>query len=63
MDSPPPAPSACRLCETPLATGTERCPSCGQYQLTEIPAASRWRLAGGLAVIYAVVAVLLALTK
>ena len=45
-------PATCRLCEAPLPAEAERCPSCGMYQATELPAPALWRLGVGLVAVY-----------
>jgi hypothetical protein len=57
------APAACRLCDTPLPQGAERCPSCGLHRATHLTRPQLWRLAAGLAVVYLVTAVLLLLAR
>lgn len=65
MEPPPDdaAPTACRLCGEPVPAGDERCPSCGLHQSTELSRSSLWRLGAGLAVIYALVALVVALNR
>jgi predicted amidophosphoribosyltransferase len=57
------SPAACRLCGEPLPEGAERCPSCGLAVVTDLPRRALWRLAGGLAAIYLLAAVVLLLTR
>ena len=56
-------PATCRLCETPLPPEAERCPSCGLYQVTELPPPTLWRLGVGLVAVYFVTVVILLLTS
>jgi hypothetical protein len=58
-----PLPAVCRLCETPLPEGAERCPSCGLAPATDISRAALRRLAAGVLVIYVFTAIVLYLTR
>lgn len=60
---PPAGAAACVLCGASLPDPEGRCPLCGMHQVRVLPRATKWRIAAGLAAIYAVVAVLLALTR
>ena len=55
--------TVCRLCATPLPDRDARCPACGMHPARELPSGSKWRVAGGLLALYAIVAVLLVLTR
>ena len=63
MDSPEPAGAVCRLCATPLPDPDARCPACGMHPARDLPPATKWRVAAGLAALYLFVAVVLVLTR
>ena len=56
-------PAACRLCEAAVPAGVSRCPACGLYQTPVLSAPTLWRLAAGLAAIYALVAAVTVLNR
>ena len=64
-EGPPPSasPRACRLCDTPIPADRVRCPDCGLHVATDVPPETRWQLIGGMVIAYAVVAVLVLVTR
>jgi hypothetical protein len=53
----------CRLCGAPLPAPEARCRACGFHQGRSLTRATLWRVLGGLAVIYAVTALLILLVS
>jgi hypothetical protein len=63
IDSPETLADACRLCGTPLPDPAARCPACGMHPARTLSRSTKWRIAAGLAALYAFVAVVLILTR
>jgi uncharacterized protein YbbK (DUF523 family) len=56
-------PATCRLCEASLPPETERCPSCGMHQVTQLSPSTRWRLGAGVAAVYLMTVLILVLFR
>ena len=56
-------PEACPLCQAAVPPGASRCPSCNLVLADDVSQRTLWRLTAGLAAVYAVVALVLVLTR